>query len=969
LLNMTLREKKKVKCWEFFECKEEECPVYTSKEEMCWLISGTHCRNQIQGKFLEKMEMCLECEPFRRSVDLDSMEATLKVVNAQFTEFRKMVDERDRELEGISLELALGLSEVFVALKKISSGDPLVRISETSELELISKLKHIVNLTAMNLAEIVDLSHEFAIGLAEHFNVLHRISKGDFTARVSGASPVELLESLKKVTNQMIESVSTEITEREHAEEALRESQERYYTVLEACPDPVVVYDMEGKGMYINPAFTRVFGWTPGEVLGTKMDYVPAETWPETQMMIDKLLAGESFSGIESRRYTKDGNILDVSISAAVYLNREGIPVGSVHILRDITHRKRAEEALRESEEKYSTLVENSLTGIYIDQDGKVVFANRRFAEIYRYPIDEIVGMETLRLVHPDDRALVKDIRAKRLTGEPTPSEYEARGLTKNGQTIWITRRNTRIEYQGRPAVLGNIVDVTQRRGAEHALQESQMELRRTHHELEAINSVLLRVTKEYDLNGMGRVLQDTMEAFYPKAETLVFLLAPDRDRFYFPRPERGQIRETCYDLAGKTIRDHRMEQDLRTFLTTNRLRLACSGRERADYPKIMEALVARFGSWMAIPIEVDGVCHGLVVVGSPSTDVQMADDLSFVESLIGQISGVIRYQIAKEIREEAFKRQLTGPDKFMGIVGRSESMLRIYRRIQSIADSESTVLITGESGTGKELVARVIHQAGKYKDTPFIAAHCSSFVPTLIHSELFGHEKGAFTGATSRKLGRLERANGGILFLDEVADLPLETQALLLRFLQDKTFERVGGEYPVQVNVRIIAASNKQLRKEMKANSLREDFYYRLNVIPIHVPPLRERITDLPILANHFLRTYCLVEEKEIAGFDTAAMRLMMDYDWPGNVRELQNTVARCVALASNDFIGPEELPKAIRTFQALPMEFSLSNSERNLIATVMRNCNWNKNQAARLLNISRGTLYSKIKRHNIHP
>jgi DNA-binding NtrC family response regulator len=371
----------------------------------------------------------------------------------------------------------------------------------------------------------------------------------------------------------------------------------------------------------------------------------------------------------------------------------------------------------------------------------------------------------------------------------------------------------------------------------------------------------------------------------------------------------------------------------------------------------------------MAMPIELEDACYGLFVLGSPSVDMDVEDDLIFVETLISQISGVMRYQVSKEVREEAFREQLTGPDKFMGLVGRSRAMHETYRLIQSVADSESTVLVTGESGTGKELVARAIHQAGKYKDTPFVVAHCSSFVPTLVHSEIFGHERGAFTGAVSRKRGRLERAQGGILFLDEVADLPLETQVLLLRFLQDRSFERVGGERALEVNVRIVAATNKEIEKEMRAGRLREDFYYRLDVLPIKLPPLRERIADLPLLANHFLRTYCLIEGKEMTGFDTEAMRLMMDYDWPGNVRELENTVARCVVLASGNRIGIEVLRDRIRSQAGTAKDYSLSKNERNLIVTVLRECNWNKHEAARRLDISRGTLYSKLKKYNIRP
>jgi signal transduction histidine kinase len=223
-LNTRFRVKTMVKCWEVFECKEKACPVYKARDHLdlrCWLVPGTHCRNEIQGNFAEKIEMCLECEAFTANINMDSLEETLMVFAEQFTEFRRMVEERDRELEGTSMELAIGLSEVFEALKRISSGDPWVRIPETSHLELIGKLKHMVNLTAENLAEIVHLSHEFAIGLAEHFDVLHRVSKGDLAAQVKGSSEVELLELLKRVTNQTIESVAREIADRERAEEEL----------------------------------------------------------------------------------------------------------------------------------------------------------------------------------------------------------------------------------------------------------------------------------------------------------------------------------------------------------------------------------------------------------------------------------------------------------------------------------------------------------------------------------------------------------------------------------------------------------------------------------------------------------------------------------------------------------------------------------------------------------------------------
>lgn len=532
---------------------------------------------------------------------------------------------------------------------------------------------------------------------------------------------------------------------------------------------------------------------------------------------------------------------------------------------------------------------------------------------------------------------------------------------SKKGPGRWVELsafplRNSHGDVTG---VIEHVKDISERRRAEE-------ELERRHRELEAINAVLLSMTRAYSLDGMCRVLQDMMAELYPGFQIWIFLLAPQRDRLFVPRPEPHDGQATCYDRAKRRLGILGLDEALLGFLRKGEVRSVSSGALEDRVPPVIRGLAEGFPTWLAVPIAVENETHGLFMLTSSDVGVEVEADLTFVETLIRQISGVIRYQIAKEVREEEFRSQLTGPDKFEGLVGRSQAMQNIYRMIQSVADSSGTVLITGESGTGKELVARAIHQTGKYRDRPFVVAHCSSFVPTLVHSEIFGHEKGAFTGAVSRKRGRLERAQGGILFLDEVADLPLETQVLLLRFLQDKSFERVGGERLVEVSVRVIAATNKDMEKEMKAGRLREDFYYRLNVLPIRVPPLRERVGDISLLADHFLKTFCLVEGKRISGFKKEAMTLMMDYDWPGNVRELQNTVARCVVLAVESRVGVDILPAKIRSPLQQP-EYSLAKTEKRLIERVLNDCGWNKHEAARLLKISRGTLYSKIKKHNI--
>ncbi len=359
----------KVECWVLFDCKEKECPVYKLKEPNCWLVSGTHCRNEIQGKFLEKIEMCFECKPFKANVDVNSLEDTLKVVNRQFGEFRKMVDERDRELEGVSMELALGLSEVFEALKEISSGDPSVRIREDSELELISKLKHMVNLTAQELAEIVNLSHEFAIGLAEHFDALLRVSKGDLSARVSGTSEVELLESLKNVTNHMIASVSREITERSRAEKALRaseaelrESEEKYHTLYDY--DPNSIFALESgtlKILDVNARALEVYGYEKRELIGKSLTDLGSTQYGDGVLSS----SGEAASGrftvypkIQQRK--KDGTRFYVNVYAAK--RKRSQKYGVIATTVDITGSLERETQLLQAS-KMSTLGEMA-TGV-----------------------------------------------------------------------------------------------------------------------------------------------------------------------------------------------------------------------------------------------------------------------------------------------------------------------------------------------------------------------------------------------------------------------------------------------------------------------------------------------------------------------------------------------------------------------------------------------------------------------------
>ena len=310
-------------------------------------------------------------------------------------------------------------------------------------------------------------------------------------------------------------------------------------------------------------------------------------------------------------------------------------------------------------------------------------------------------------------------------------------------------------------------------------------------------------------------------------------------------------------------------------------------------------------------------------------------------------------------------------PGGFGGMVGRHPEMVRIYQVVTRLAATPSTALITGESGTGKELVARAIHQLSERKGQPFVALNVAALPETLIEAELFGHEKGAFTGAHARRLGKFELAHGGTVFLDEIGCLRLDLQAKLLRALQEREIERLGGTRPVPIDVRILAATNVNLRAAVKGRAFREDLYYRLNVVPIHVPPLRERREDIPLLVTHFIRKIARECRRDIRGVSAGALEVLTRYDWPGNVRELENVVHRAVVLARGAVIQLQDVPLDVALPETgarlaedtgLPLREACEQFERQYVLRVLEGVQWNVSRAARLLGVHRNTVLAKL-------
>jgi len=391
-----------MKCWELFKCNKFQCPAYKSNDLKCWLFSGTHCRDSIQGKFLEKIEMCLDCEMLKANKDIDALKATIKVANKQFKEFSRMIAERDKELESMSMELALSMSEVFEALKKISSGDPTVRISENSNIELIRKLKKLINLTASEIGEIVDQSHEIAIGLAEHFDVLHKVSTGNLNTRVKGISKVELLESLKRVTNETIENIHQEITKRKKVEKAL-------------------------------------------------------------QLAHDELEQ-------RVKKRTKE------------------LTLANEKLQQEILDRKRAEDALRQSEEHHRTLIETMSEGLaMIDKNSIITFVNEQFCKMTGYPKEELIGYQIMVLFDKENQKIFQKHWSSRMQGDSSPYEITISRKDKKELYALVSPRPIFDENKNFNGSFGVFTDITARKIAEKELISYQEQLRTLSSELSLV--------------------------------------------------------------------------------------------------------------------------------------------------------------------------------------------------------------------------------------------------------------------------------------------------------------------------------------------------------------------------------------------------------------------------------------------------------------------------------------------------
>jgi DNA-binding NtrC family response regulator/HAMP domain-containing protein len=503
--------------------------------------------------------------------------------------------------------------------------------------------------------------------------------------------------------------------------------------------------------------------------------------------------------------------------------------------------------------------------------------------------------------------------------------------------------------------MLARIREYTQRlEDSAKRLEEKNLELNRAHRQTRTSFEIAKEVGALLNLKDISIFLINRLKTIIT-CQQLVLLCFSNKENTVFVYTE-GTVRtvEGAEIIAATALLETLSKLE---FIDKTRIPLML------DEFKLAERIAV-------FPLHHEGKFIGTMCIGCPGQCDCVTNELDVVELILNQSAGAIHRAAGHEDEIRKLQTRIDQTAGYGGLVGKDPRMQVIYKLIDDVATSDATILIQGESGTGKELVARAIHQNSHRQDKPFVVINCSAYPTTLLESELFGHEKGAFTGALQQKAGRFEQADGGTVFLDEIGEIPPSAQIKLLRVLQSKKFERIGGQKTLTVDVRILAATNKDLLQEVKNGQFREDLFYRLNVIPIDLPSLRMRRNDIPLLARHFLQQFATSQDKNIKDFSSEAMRRLIDYPWPGNVRELENSVEHAAVLAREELVQISDLPTSVMNAPATGMEESqrtIKQNEKQLLVEVLEECGWNKKKTAQHLGISRSSLYNKIKKHRI--
>ena len=706
-------------------------------------------------------------------------------------------------------------------------------------------------------------------------------------------------------------------TESKRTEEALRKSEERWRSVFENSAIGVALTDLNGRFLATNPTYQQMLGYTDEEFQTVSFVEITHEDYREANLaLVTELLEGkrEQFQ-IEKQYRRKDGSLIWVRNNVSLVPGSESIPRFMLALSEDVTERKHAEEALQKSEERVRLILDSAAEGIFgCDPEGTCLFCNRAAVRLLGYDEpSELLGKNMHALEHHTHK-----------DGTPFPIDecpiyigfHENRGVYIDDDIFWKKDgTNFPVEYWSHPMVragktVGAVItffDITERKKAEEELRKSDQ---RKCTLLEINNAIINNLTQE--------------ALFVSAYEAIRRVVSFDRAAFLLYRPETKTLKllsmdsdtESEFFRLGK-------EYDLQETRISEQVLESQQAVVRGDLEKEQQSpgdrrLVAEgIQSYCVVPLVAMGNSIGTFTVWSETPNRYSEADAELLQEVANQVAlAISNMKSYEEIaalkarleRENVYlQEEIRNVHNFEEIVGNDPALLELLRRVDQVAPTDSSVLIYGETGTGKELIARAIHDRSARKNRPLVKVNCSAISAGLVESELFGHVKGAFTGAFERRIGRFELADGGKIFLDEVGELPLETQVKLLRVLQEREFEPVGSNRSVHVDVRIIAATNRNLQESISAGSFRSDLYYRLNVFPLEVPPLRERRSDIPQLAMYFLSRYSRNLGKKMEGLSAAGTERLIRYSWPGNIRELQNVIERALILSPGPILELE--------------------------------------------------------------
>jgi formate hydrogenlyase transcriptional activator len=735
-----------------------------------------------------------------------------------------------------------------------------------------------------------------------------------------------------------------DITERKQAEEALRESERRERTraneleaVLNTVPVAVcIAHDAECRRMTGNRAAQEHLGVGNGHNISQSASAeerpkfrvlengseVPAEQLPMQQTGA----TGKPQSGRELTLVFENGTRRETIANTVALLDENGKVRGVVGTSIDVTDLKRAECDLRESEMRFRAVYERSPVGIVLvdSQTGCFLQVNPKFCEIVGRREDELLGLAVGSITHPNDLSAGKDnlekLREEKLDGY----EVEKRYLRPDGSERWLKILVVPMWNKGETQrwQMGLVEDVTERRRAEEALRQNEERFR--------------------------VVLKDSPIAVFTQ----------DRDLRY-TWAYNSQLAVPASEKIGKTVEDL-FEPEEAARISEIRRGVLASGVGVRDEVRVEQGGVKRYFNTTIEPLfDASGKVIGLT---GASIDV----------SELRNVTDALREAKRRLTEEKLYLEQEIDSELGFGeIVGKSKSLQTVMEMVGKVAKSDATVLLLGETGVGKELVARAVHRLSGRADSSFIKLNCAAIPSGLLESELFGHERGSFTGAVSKKIGRIELADKGTLFLDEIGEISMDLQPKLLRVLQDQEFERLGGVNTLKVNFRLIAATNRDLAEGVRENEFRSDLYYRLHVFPIRVPALRERRDDIPLLVEHFVRKCALRMNKSITSIPKKTMEALSGWAWPGNVRELENFIERSVILTQGSVLVTPLAELQQTAEEPSEVDESLEAAEREHIIRALRESHGQiggLHGAAMRLGLKRTTLQSKLKQLGIN-